>query len=416
MPDRELTLPRVHACLDFLTRLGKAMLESGYSTTAVLHETARAAHSLGLRDATIVGLGRVVMVQHTAPDGTPTTKLAEADTLDAFDCDRMRRLKNVVREVGPATNDDCARLAAADRGPQPFPWWSVPAGGMLLAFCICFQIGGTVVASALAAPVFLLMNLCGRGLGALVVPKFFSMTVQATLAGGLGALLHLVGGLPLPQTAALVATVWLLIVPLPQLISMAIDVVNGHGLTASARAMGLLLIIGGISLGAVLVLALWLRFDVDGPIDPVLPVLPVWAGILFAVLGAIGNAFLNVGGRSLVLPAAGMGLLTASVNQALIHLAHLPVTWSAPLAAVVLGVVAAASSEWLKVPITALALVGITGALLPGLTVAQGLMVSVYEQSGAGYFGQALGICVGLGVGASFGVYLWTLVSRRPLG
>ncbi|MBB5918060.1 uncharacterized membrane protein YjjB (DUF3815 family) [Nocardia transvalensis] len=64
--------------------------------------------------------------------------------------------------------------------------------------------------------------------------------------------------------------------------------------------------------------------------------------------------------RNLLLPAAGAGLLAAAVNQMLTHLANMPPVWSAPITAIALGFVAAASSEWLRLPVSALMLVGLT--------------------------------------------------------
>lgn len=407
---------RIEAALHFLTELGASMLESGYATDAMLLMVKPCAAVMGLGEVTVVGLGRVVIVECVDGEGRTTSKMAQAASLDSFDCDRMRRLKNVARDavlhqLDPDTA--CERLAAANAGPQPFPWWSVQAGGVLLAFCICVQIGGSPLAGLLAALTQLVVNLSGRGFGAAQVPKFFAVAVQAALAGSFGGAFHLLGWLTVAQAATVIATTWVLIAPLPQLISTAIDLISADSLTALARALGAGLIIGGIVLGGLLILSLSWRFDLGVAADPALPVLPIWLGIVFAVLGAIGNALFNVGGRTLLLPAAVAGLLTAAVNQTLIHAANLPSAWAGPLAAVALGFVASVVAEPLQLPVSALALVGITGALLPGLIVCQGLILAVYQVTGVGYFVQAAAVCVGLGIGASLGVYLWSLVAQH---
>ncbi len=406
---------RVEAALRFLTRLGAAMLESGYATEAMELMVLPCAAVLGLDDARVVGIGRLVIVECADGNGRTASRFGEAASLDSFDCDRMRRLKDVARDVVVRRLDAdaaCARLDSADAGPPPFPWWSVQAGGMLLAFCICVQIGGTPLAGVLATLSQLVVNLSARGFGAARVPKLFAVTVQAALAGFFGGAFHLLGWLTVAQAATVVATTWVLIAPLPQLISTAIDLISADSLTALARAVSAASIIAGIALGGVLILSLAWRFDLGVAADPTLPVLPIWLGIVFAVLGAVGNALFNVGGPALLVPAAVAGLLTAAVNQTLIHAAHLPGAWAGPLAAVVLGFVASSVSEALRLPMSALALVGITGALLPGLIVCQGLILAVYEVSGVSYFVQAGAVCVGLGVGAALGVYLWSLVAR----
>lgn len=416
MSNQDTDRQHVEAELRFLADLGIATLESGYATEAMLLMVTSCAAAWGMSEVLVTGTGRTVTVQCVDERGHLHSRQAQASTLDAFDCDRMRRIKAVARRLvvdhlDPETA--CRELAAADAGPQPFPWWALQAGGMLLAFCICLQIGGTALAASLAAATQLVVNLTGRGLGGLGVPKFFAVVVQATVAGAFGGTFHLAGWLPVAQAATLVATTWVLIAPLPQLISTAIDMVSADSLTALARALGAALIIGGIALGGVLILSLSWRFDLGPASNAVLPVLPVWLGISFAVLGAIGNALFNVGGLHLLAPAAVAGLVTASVNQALIHLGNMPSAWAGPIAAIVLGFLAAASAERLRVPMSALVLVGITGALLPGLIVCQGLILSVYQVSGIGYFVQAAAVCVGLGVGASLGVHLWSVLARH---
>ncbi|MFE1591244.1 threonine/serine exporter family protein [Nocardia sp. NPDC058705] len=408
---------QIEAALEFLAELATSTLESGYATEASMLMVKSCAGAWGLREVTVSSLGRVVIVQCADGDGLVLSRVAEASSLDSYDCDRMRRIKDVVRQTvtdNLTPVDACDRLKKADIGPQPFPWWSVQAGGVLLAFCICLQIGGSPPAALLAAGTQLIVNLSGRGFGAHHVPKFVAVAVQAAMAGALGGTFHLIGWLSVAQAATVIATAWVLIAPLPQLISTAIDVVSADSLTALARALGAALIIGGIVLGGLLTLALAWRFDLGIASDATLPTLPVWLGIIFAILGAIGNALFNVGGRGLLFPAAVAGLVTASVNQTLIHVGHMPAAWAGPLAAVVLGFLAAASAERLRLPMSALALVGITGALLPGLIVCQGLILSVYKVSGIGYFAQAAAVCVALGLGASFGVYLWSVSARRP--
>ncbi|GAB2703539.1 hypothetical protein GCM10027089_27060 [Nocardia thraciensis] len=174
-----------------------------------------------------------------------------------------------------------------------------------------------------------------------------------------------------------------------------------------------MLAVAGIAIGATLVLALSQRFPSVTPIHPDLPQLPIWLVLCFSILGALGNAVFNNGGRNLLLPAAAAGLLAAVVNQVLVHLANIPPVWSAPITAIALGFVASATYEWLRLPVSALMLVGLTGALLPGLTLYQGLVEELFHLSGMRYFVQTLAIGVGLGFGAACGVLLHSLYARR---
>ncbi|MBF6426613.1 hypothetical protein IU440_18170 [Nocardia cyriacigeorgica] len=58
-----------------------------------------------------------------------------------------------------------------------------------------------------------------RRLGAWRMPKLFAIAIQAALAGSAGGGLHLAGWMTLAQAATVIATTWVLIAPLPQLIS-----------------------------------------------------------------------------------------------------------------------------------------------------------------------------------------------------
>lgn len=205
----------------------------------------------------------------------------------------------------------------------------------------------------------------------------------------------------------------LLLVPLPLLILLVADLVTTNHLAAVARLSVLFLVLCGISVGAIAVLSMAGAITTETPSNVDLPTLAIPLSLLFSILGAVANALANSGGRSLILPAAVIGLLTACCNQSLIHLAGLPAAWSSTLSAVVLGVVAATWAKRSDYPAPVLALMGITGALLPGLTVLQGVASELYFGTGLQFFGQAGMVAVGLGVGTTLGFQLASLVTSK---
>ncbi|NKY84271.1 threonine/serine exporter family protein [Nocardia veterana] len=420
MAIREGADREVWGALDFLTRLAVSMLEAGFPSEPMTDAVAACAAAMGLDRVTVIGLGRVVTIEYLAVDGRALTRTATAATVDAFDCERMKRLLTAAREaaVSGADAETAHRiLDAAETRKLPWPRWFVPFGGALLALCIALQVGGSGAAALAAAVVLLPVFWLGQGLGSLAIPRLYGVALQAPLAATLCALLHLVGALTMTEVAVAIATNWVLLVPMPQLVATAIDAVSSDTVAATARAASALLAVGGIAMGGALVFAVSQRFSFGESIDPTLPQLPIWLAITFSILGALGNAVFNRGGPDLLLPAAAAGLLTASVNQPLIHAAHIPPDWSGPLAAVALGFAAAACALPLRLPMTALALVGITGALLPGLTLYQGLVLELFHVSGIGYFVRTFAVCVGLGVGAALGVILnWLLQRARAHG
>ncbi|GAB2662627.1 threonine/serine exporter family protein [Nocardia goodfellowii] len=401
--------------LEFLARLGAAMLEAGYATEPMTQMVTACAGSFGLREVIVSGLGRVVRVECRGDDGFPQGWTVAAANLDSFDCDRMKRLKDLARTVivdGTEPATALRLLEHADQGPKPWPWWFVTLGGALLALCIALQVGGTPAAAFAAAVILPPVSILGRGLAAAGIPRLYALAIQTPCAAALAAGAHALALITVTDSAVAIATVWVLLVPLPQLMTTAIDCVSSDNVTATARAVSALLAVAGIAIGGTVVVALSQRFPLGDPISPDLPQLPVWLVLCFSILGALGNAVFNHGGWNLFPAAAAAGLLAATVNQTLIHLANMPPVWSSPIAAIALGFAAAASSELLRLPVSALTLVGLTGALLPGLTLYQGLVIELFHVSGVSYFVQTFAICAGLGAGAAGGVLLYSLGRR----
>lgn len=121
----------------------------------------------------------------------------------------------------------------------------------------------------------------------------------------------------------------------------------------------------------------------------------------------------NRGGTQLLLPAALIGGATAVVNQTLMLVVGVPAAWSGPIVSVLLGFCSALLAPRLAYPAPALALMGITGALLPGLVVYHGLVYEVFHKSGSAFFVSAAVTCAGLGIGTAFGFILASLPSSR---
>lgn len=144
-----------------------------------------------------------------------------------------------------------------------------------------------------------------------------------------------------------------------------------------------------------------------------LPVLGWTWVVLFSLLGAVGNAFANAGGRDLILPAAVIGAGTALCNLTLVHVLGLPSIWAAGLTAAVLGIVAALWAHRSAYSATALTLVGLTGALLPGLVLVQGLRAVLDHAPSSTFFLQAGGTALALGVGTSMGFAIAAHLLRK---
>ena len=398
------------AGVDVLARLVATLISSGYSTDEAFVLGESAALGLDLGDAALIDLGTAVTVEYVDPAGSTIARTRTVDTLGSIDCQSMKELHLLVGSVAAGRldarglHDELDRL---DRSPGPNPW--VTTGGMaLLAFAIALQVGIGWLPALVTAAVQIAVTQLGIHGGRLGVRRLFLCAGQTVLAAVLMAIaysVHLIAGL---DAAAAVGVPWLLTVPLPSLITMAVDFVNERPLSAVARTGVVVLGGGGVVLGATAALTVLSSIHRPEDVAVALPDLPIALGLFFSVVGAIANALGNGGARDLLLPAAAIGLVTAGVNQTLVHLAHFPAVWAVLVASAVLGYACTFWERRSPYPVGVLALMGITGAILPGLTVYEGIAKTVLGHSGTHDFLMALLTGVAIGVGVAFGIMLAT--------
>ena len=413
--------PDIAGCwerLDILLRFAVADAEAGRSTTETVATLHACAAALGMPGLTVVSGGRTFVLEHVLPSGEALTRLGSAATIDAIDCERLRRLERVSVDIrrGRVGVDGIRRLIDAAVGTSR-PWWWAAAGMTVLAACIALQIGTSPVAALLAAALQVLVS----GIGALAATRagtlrLFVVATQCLVGAAFLAAFHALGALSWIEAATCLAVSWLLLVPLPSLLTLVVDAVNSEHLAAAARAAVSTLVVGGIVLGGGVVLTIADHLQLRGPSGFDLPTLAVPLVLVFSALGAMANGIANGGGRRLLLPAATIGVATAACNQTLIHVVGLDATWASIASAVVLGIGSALWARVVPYPAAVLALVGITGALLPGLVVLRGVVLELFHTSGLLFFGQAVVICLGLGIGATFGFQLVARLSRSRAG
>ncbi len=393
-----------------------ALLAAGRSTHQAQSGAARAARAWGLKRVQIVPLGRSVLVEHTSSAGLPTTIVGTIDSLDGFNCDRMEGLDGLeddIRTAGVGAVEADQRISEINAATRPM-WWTW-GGGVLLSFCVAIQIAFALPAAILAAALYLVSNTVGLLASRLALPRIFAMAMQAAVVVLVALPLGLAGIVAPAHAAMAVGTVAMLLIPLPQLISTIVDAVDGQAHGALTRATSLAMAVLGVGLGIAAGVSI-ARLPVTDPDSVIhLASLPLLGVLVFSTLGSVGNAFANAGGVDLLLPAAVIGLGTAGAHYVLGTVLGVGPLWSAGLTATALGVVSALWAARTAYSSTALALVGITGALLPGLTVYQGLYAELADPAqGAAYSLSAGGVVAAIAVGTSFGfVVAERLVLRR---
>lgn len=349
--------------LEFLVDLGTAQLQAGLTAGETVDSVRTCAAGLGLTDILVEISGKTLMIQHVDSDGHVSVRAGHVGSLSSINCEQLRRLDEVSVSVseGRDTTAEAGRRVAAIGASSLPAWWTV--GGLtLLAFCIGLQVGGTSRTAFCSAIVHLAASLVGLLNSRFGIAPLLGATLQSIVGAVLAAGFYFVGIVTLLEAAGCVAVSWMLLVPLPLLILLVVDLVTTNHLAAIARLSVLFLVMCGISVGAIVVLSVASAMTTQVPSNVDLPTLAIPLSLMFSILGAVANALANNGGRSLILPAAAIGLLTACCNQSLIHLAGLPAEWASTLSAVVLGLVVATWAKRSDYPAPVLALMGITGS------------------------------------------------------
>lgn len=422
-PRDGLPAPDVRARLEFLSTLGYGLLESGQTTRQTERALEDYGRELGLERFVPNSFGRMLLVEAATADGSTVSISGAARSLDAIDCTRSRELNRVADETvagdgrrsadaGERDRLASARLAVQKLRDTATPWWVVSLGMTLLAFFISMQLGVTWQAWVSAALVQVVTSAGGLAIAGLKLPKLFAIALQSSAAGAFATLLVQLGFVDPVGAAVAIAVNWLLLLPLPQVIGSVIDAIEADYLSALARIAGVAVAAGGIAIGGSLTFRLGEILGMEHPKLDALPGLPWYFVLVFSALGAVANAFANGGRLPLVYPAAVLGLATAAVNQTLLLVFGLPSLWAGSLSAVALGLFSAVLVARTGYPYQVLALMGVTGALLPGIPVFFGILQEMGGGSGFEQFGAAAAVSIGIGAGVALGVHIARFVRK----
>lgn len=306
-----------------------------------------------------------------------------------------------------------ARLAVQRLRDTVSPRWVVSCGMTLLAFFISMQLGVTWQAWVSAALAQAVASASGLAISGLKLPKLFAIALQSFAVGAFATLLVQLGFVDPVGAAVAIAVNWLLLLPLPQIVTAVADAIEANYLSSLTRIASIGVAAGGIVIGGELTFKLGDMLGMEHPTLDALPGLPWYLVLVFSALGAVANAFANGGRLPLVGPAAVVGVATGGMNQALLLVLGLPPLWASSLSAAALGLLSAALAVRTGYPYQVLALMGITGALLPGIPVFFGILREMGGGSGIEQFGMAAAISIGIGTGVAFGVHLARLIQKE---
>lgn len=366
---------QVYGVLDFALRAGEVLLAGGAGAadaTATMTALADACGVAGVEcDITFTSM---TLSWVRSRDAAPVTsvRLVRRRSLDYARITAVHRLVDdvVERRVDPGTAR--ARLDAIRAARSPYPGWLVTGFRAALAAAVAVLLGGGVpVAAAAFAATTAVDRVTGR-LGSRGVPDFFLNVVGAALATGVAvALVAADVGL---RPSLVVAGGIILLLPGVTLVGAVQDAITGFLVTATARALEVVLLTAGIVTGVAVALAVAVRVGV--PVRVTEPASASLGGLSVQVLaaGAAAAAFAgaNHAPRRVLATAGPVGAAGWACFLGLDRL-DVPATFATGLSAVVVGVASAVAARTQGGPPLPYVAAGVI-PLLPGLTIYSGML------------------------------------------
>lgn len=400
--------------LEVLVTLGLTQLGAGHLTGETLADLENAAVGFGLTHFSALSSASTLSVQQTPPLQPVLSRIGRSAQIDSTNCEQLRMLDRIAASIaagalGPQEALRNINMTVASRQP----WWWSTLGLTALAFFVSLQVGVSSVVALLAGVLHGLVALMGTGAQKIDAPRLFQYLAQTLIGGVIAIGLTSLGLLSSTEAVACVAVSWALLVPLPLVLGTAVDATSGEYASALVRAVGIVVAVGGITIGAILSAMLASDIPHLTSLRVELPAVAPLLSVVFCLFGAVANALANGGGARLLLPAAAAGVITAVCNLSLQHLAGVAPIWASALSAMVLGLIAVSCSKRVGYPAPVLVLMGITGALLPGLTVYQGIVNEFVQHNSGHYFRQAALVVIGIGIGAALGFFIASYTGKH---
>jgi uncharacterized membrane protein YjjP (DUF1212 family) len=397
--------------LDFALRAGEVLLSGGAGAADVTAAVQALARACGLRQISCdITFTSISLAYVRAPDVAPVTSMRVVRRR-ALDYTRVTEVHNLVDDVVAGRLDPAAgmrRLEQVHATGHPYRGWVVTAMQALVAAAIVVLLGGGLVVAAAAFASTVVVDRTNRRLDARGVPQFFQNAVGAFLAT-VAALLLLAADVGV-RPALVVAGGIILLLPGSTLVGAVQDAITGYLVTASARALEVLILTAGIVTGVAFGLDVGLRFGIDMRILPASPFTlgQVPVQVLAAGVPASSSAAAHYTPLRTLLAAGVAGSLGWSVLLGTARLELSPAFASAA-AAVGVGVVSYAFSRRQKAPPLVYVAAGII-PLLPGLTIYRGMLRFAEGDAVGGLVTLGNALTVGLALAA--GVILGELTGQ----
>ncbi len=403
----------IYRVLHLALRIGELLLSGGAGTADVTAAIRQVTAAAGLvRCEADVTYNVIVVSYLRGPTFAPVTA-SRVVRRYGFDGTRLARVDDVVKDLVAGRLDVARaqqRIDVVRRTPHPYPRWVATGSWGGLSAAIAVLLGGNLLVVATAFVATVVIDRLNRLLNAREVPFFYQYAVGGLVATSFAAALSAVGASAEPSLVVAGGLVALL--PGGLLVGSVQDALGGFLVTASARALEVLVLTAGLLTGVALGLDVSQRLGVVlsvNEIDSALAQLPVRALAAAAAAGLFALA--NYSPRRVILTSALVGGAGYAFYDAL-QVAGLSRATATAAGAVVMG----AGCQLLARRLGLAALLLVVPAIipqLPGLTTFSALLALGTGDPSTGFVLVLRALTVGLALAA--GVLLGQGLVSAPL-
>lgn len=423
----EYTLPEQHAraVIDLCLRTGEAMLATGSSAADAVATVLRISNAYGITalhfDVAFTSIS-VSMNRGIKQDPLTIMRIIKVRTIDYS---RLQDVYLLIDQIVSAetpidVSEARMRLTEILSNPHPYKRWVVTAGKAILAGGVAMMFNVSFVLVLVAAASAIVSDFITKKLYRLAVPAFFTQMVAAAATTIIAVFMFWLRSVDIAipgsnNPTVIVISGIIMLLSGVGLTASAKDALDGYYVTATARGMEVMMMTLGLAVGISFVLGISLRIGIPVSISDSLGSNTTFvSGVLGAGLAGAGFALTSYV-RLRVVPITG---IVAGIVYA-VYFVVVPVLPEPGIAPAIAGIIAGVFSyliyRWLKIPESAMNMVGII-ALIPGLAVYRALYSLMNSEYGINQTMPAMVLALATGLGLAAGTTIGGFLARGTFG
>lgn len=406
--------------LDIAMRLAEVMFSNGAGAEDVVSAVLAITRAYGLRNVEADVTYSVIELSHENPATHETISRSRNVRYRTLDYHTLTRASNLIAELieRPREVPDARRaIARIVSAPALYPRMLRRFGWSLVGAGAAFLIGGTWTVAVAALIATLFIDLITTALANRRAPIFFQTLVGGAIGPLAAAVVHLID--PHSNSSLIVVATIIMLLAGVTTFGAVHDALSGFYVTGTARFVEAMFITGGLVAGvagsAMLLARLGLVLEIDPASTPGLGTLPVQlAASVVIVLGFCLAVQVPLRGLWAACLLGAVAELVSVVSLG----AGFGTIFSAAVAALAVGLLAAAASRIVRVPPLVIVVSSLV-PLVPGLILFTGLLqLAEGTIDGVVSMLAAAGVAVALAAGAICGQYVlqavWGPVRALP--